>query len=122
MVQIVGGSLLVAIYAIVLAASVPKQPKESICTIYDVTYRDGEQNQSLSSTASIKYQYDAKGNRTEEFWYTEGALLLKWSWRYNIKGNRIEEVKSDRAGSLLWKYQWKIRLAGQTQGNASLRR
>jgi hypothetical protein len=66
------------------------------------------------------YKYDDKGNKIEENSYkTDGSLNYRWTYKYDNKGNKIERNTYNSDGSLGDKTTYKYEF--DKQGNWSKR-
>ena len=61
-------------------------------------------NPDGSKDESCTYKYDSKGNMIEEVWYnTDGKLSKKYRYKYDEKGNQIEMDRYEGRDSLICK-------------------
>ena len=84
-----------------------------ICNSIDIFERDPEIKSQSENSKMQTWKYDARGNVVENVAYDEGgAITYKYTWKYDAKGNQLEEAKYDERGALVSKSISKYDLKG----------
>ena len=93
-----------------------KKPDGTIISTYNWTYDDKNQKTGLKletpgyANSYQDYRYDARGNQVEERWYDgKKELSFRFERVYDDKGNKIEESKYKGMvfrDKITWKYEY----------------
>jgi len=70
-------------------------------------YYDANGGVSSTSTTRVEYEYDSRGNRTEQVNYAaDGSISGRYEYEYDSKGNQTKQVNYKADGSISSRYEY----------------